>query len=139
MVWVHLWGAGLGGELLPFFGKMGALLALGTLAYCFRGDGLLLAPAPLDRHAAALHPGRQLVGGALGDLVQNLLDAVAHTDLLVVRRVEHEDVAALEFELVAVRARRPVDGAVALALVAEAAREGLRVANRSLWSPQGGD
>ena len=28
VVWVHLWGAGLGGELLPFFGKMGALLAL---------------------------------------------------------------------------------------------------------------
>ena len=29
VVWVHLWGAGLAGELLPFFGKMGALLALG--------------------------------------------------------------------------------------------------------------
>ena len=97
-------------------------------------------------HAPALHPGRQLLGGALGDLVEDLLHAVADADLVVVRRVEHEDVATcveiktlfdraelvaldagrtFKFELVAVRARRPVDGAVALALVGEAARENL--------------
>ena len=83
---------------------------------------------------------------------------MADADLVVVRRVEHEDVATcveiktlfdraelvaldagrtFKFELVAVRARLAVDGAVALALVAEATRENLRVANRSLWSPQG--
>mmetsp|Transcript_10827 Transcript_10827/g.31950 ORF Transcript_10827/g.31950 Transcript_10827/m.31950 type:complete len:446 (-) Transcript_10827:711-2048(-) len=104
-------------------------LALGPLADRLRGDGLLLAAAPLDAHAPALHPGRQLLGGALGDLVEDLLHAVADADLVVVRRVEHEDVATFKFELVAVRARRPVDGAVALALVGEAARENGRVAD----------